>query len=72
MKKVTKNIVVGVSLAILGASALFGMTNSKYINKITGDGQTEIAKWNFKVNSATEQMENIKLADTYAHPLLFY
>ncbi len=30
-----------------------------------GNGETEIAKWNFVVNDSTEQMETIKLADTY-------
>ena len=65
MRKITRNLIVGASLAVLGASAFLGMTHSKYINKITGNGETEIAKWHFEVNDATEQMETIKLAETY-------
>lgn len=65
MKNLTKKTIIGVTLAIIGASAFFGITHSKYINKISGNGETEIAKWNFVVNDSTEQMETIKLADTY-------
>lgn len=65
MKNLTKKVVAGVSLAIIGVTALIGVTNSKYINKISGNGETEIAKWYFSVNGATETMETIKLADTY-------
>lgn len=65
MKNITKKIIVGVALVAIGASTFIGITHSKYTNKITGNGETEIAKWNFVVNEATEQMETIKLADTY-------
>ena len=65
MKNITKKAIVGVALAIIGASAFLGITHSKYTNKIMGNGETEIAKWNFVVNDSTEQMETIKLADTY-------
>lgn len=65
MNNNTKKIISGVALAVIGVSAFFGVTHSKYTNTITGNGETQIAKWNFKVNSETEQMETIKLADTY-------
>lgn len=65
MKNITKKIIVGVALVAIGVSTFIGITHSKYTNKITGNGETEIAKWNFVVNEATEQMETIKLADTY-------
>ena len=65
MIKNSKKIIVGVALAVIGASAFLGVTNSKYTNTISGIGETEIAKWNFVVNEATEEFATIKLADTY-------
>ena len=44
MIKNSKKIIVGVALAVIGASAFFGVTNSKYTNTISGNGETEIAK----------------------------
>ena len=52
MKNITKKAIVGVALAIIGASAFLGITHSKYTNKIMGNGETEIAKWNFVVNDS--------------------
>ncbi len=72
MKNITKKIIVGIALVTIGASTFIGITHSKYTNKITGNGETEIAKWNFVVNEATEQMETIKLADTYNKDTLIY
>lgn len=65
MKNLGKKTLAGVALAVIGVSAIMGVTNSKYINRINGDGETEIAKWHFTVNDATETAETIKLADTY-------
>lgn len=65
MKNMKKKIIVGVSLVVLGASAFLGITRSKYVNQITGNGETEIAKWHFVVNDESETMATIKLADTY-------
>lgn len=65
MKNITKKIIIGVAVATIGVSTFLGATHSKYINRITGNGEAEIAKWNFVVNDATEEMETIKLADTY-------
>ncbi len=65
MKNITKKVLIGMTLVVIGTSAFLGITNSKYTNKITGSGETEIAKWNFVVNDSTEQMQTIKLADTY-------
>lgn len=65
MKNIAKKVMIGATLAVIGASTFLGITHSKYINKITGNGETEIAKWNFIVNEATEEMATIKLADTY-------
>ncbi len=65
MKNIAKKVMIGATLAVIGVSAFLGITHSKYTNKITGNGETEIAKWNFIVNEATEEMATIKLADTY-------
>lgn len=65
MRNLGKKTIAGVALAVIGVSALIGLTNSKYTNKITGKGETEIAKWYFAVNESTEKMATIKLADTY-------
>lgn len=65
MNNLSKKILAGVALTVVGVSAFLGITYSKYINRITGNGETEIAKWNFKVNQATEDFATIKLADTY-------
>lgn len=60
-----KKVMIGATLGVVGVSAILGLTHAKYTNKITGNGETEIAKWYFTVNDATEEMETIKLADTY-------
>lgn len=65
MNKFLKIGIVGVTLAGIVAGVFINNTFSKYINKVSGDGETEIAKWSFKVNQETEQFATIKLADTY-------
>lgn len=65
MNKFLKIGIVGVTLAGIVAGVFINSTFSKYTNKVSGDGETEIAKWSFKVNSETEQFATIKLAETY-------
>lgn len=65
MRKLNKKMIIGAALAAIGVCSILGITHSKYINKVSGNGETEIAKWFFSVNDATEEMETIKLADTY-------
>lgn len=65
MRKISKKIIIGATLAAIGVSSILGITHSKYVNKVSGNGETEIAKWYFSVNESTEKMETIKLADTY-------
>lgn len=65
MNKLGKKILLGITLAVIGISAIVGVTNSKYYNKITGDGSVEVAKWYFDVNDATETLATIDLAETY-------
>ncbi len=65
MNKFVKIGIVGVTLAGILAGVFINSTFSKYTNKVSGDGETEIAKWSFKVNSQTEEFATIKLAETY-------
>lgn len=65
MNKLGKKILVGITLAVIGITAIIGVTSSKYYNKITGDGNIEVAKWYFDVNDATESLATIDLAETY-------
>lgn len=65
MNKFLKIGIVGVTLVGIVAGVFINNTFSKYINKVSGDGETEIAKWSFKVNQETEEFATIKLADTY-------
>ena len=65
MNKLGRKVLLGVTLAVIGVSAIIGGTHSKYYNKITGDGEIEVAKWYFDVNDATETMATIDLAETY-------
>lgn len=65
MNKFLKIGIVGVTLAGIVAGVFINNTFSKYTNKVVGDGETEIAKWSFKVNQETEQFSRIKLAETY-------
>lgn len=65
MENKKRKIIISIMLAIISVSAILGITYSKYINKVVGDGETQIAKWYFSVNGDTEEMATIKLADTY-------
>lgn len=65
MKKYGKKVLLGAAIAVMGVSAIIAGTHSKYFNKVTGNGEIEIAKWHFDVNDATETMANINLAETY-------
>lgn len=65
MNKFIKIGLVGITLAAITAGVFINTTFSKYTNKVVGDGEIQIAKWNFKVNEQTEQFANIKLAETY-------
>lgn len=70
MKITKKKILVVSALAIILAGAFLGVTYSKYTTQVIGNGETEVAQWNFKVNEATEEFATIKLADTYEESTL--
>lgn len=65
MNKLAKNILLGVAVVGFAASTFLGITYSKYTNVVSGDGETQVAKWSFKVNEQTEEFATIKLAETY-------
>ena len=65
MNKLAKNILLGVAVVGFAASTFLGITYSKYTNVVSGNGETQVAKWSFKVNSETEEFATIRLADTY-------
>lgn len=65
MKNLSKKILAGVAIAVIGVGSLIVGTHSKYFNKITGNGEIEVAKWYFDVNDATETLATIDLAKTY-------
>lgn len=65
MNKLAKNVLLGVAVVGFAATTILGITYSKYTNVVSGDGETQVAKWSFKVNEQTEEFATIKLADTY-------
>ena len=62
--KLIKKMIRIIALIFLVVSVV-GITHSKYITKVNGNGELQIARWNFKVNGQTEEMATIKLLDTY-------
>lgn len=65
MKNSRKKLLIGVALVVIFLSAIIGITYSKYISQVTGNGTLEVAKWSFKVNDGTEEFAKIELLDTY-------
>ena len=63
-KKYIKILILLSALFMLISTGLGGYTYAKYISAVKGNGELDVAKWTFKVNSNTEQMETIKLSDT--------
>lgn len=66
-----KRIILLVILIIVAlAFTLGGHTYAKYITRVKGEGKIDVAKWNFKVNNNSEQIETITLAKTINQELL--
>lgn len=65
MNRFTKKIIVGIALSVLGISAIFGVTNSKYTSSVRGAGMAQVAQWDFKVNGETQLVESVNLFQTY-------
>lgn len=65
MKKKSKKMIMLVSaLLILMTIGIGGYTYAKYKTSVNGTGQVDVAKWSFKVNDNSQQMETIQLTDT--------
>ena len=65
-QKTKKIIIISVLLLTVLACGLGGYTYAKYRTAVRGGGQVEVAKWSFKVNNSSEQIETINLEDTIA------
>ena len=71
MKKKSKKLTILLcALLALLAISVGGYTYAKYTTSITGGGQVDIAKWSFKVDNNSEQIETIRLLDTVDEKLL--
>ena len=64
MKKSKKIVLVVAAIIAIMASFIGGQVYAKYMSKLTGEGNAEIATWNFKVNDNSERMQTISLATT--------
>lgn len=65
-----KIILISILIILALAFTLGGHTYAKYITRVKGEGKIDVAKWNFKVNNNSEQIETIKLAQTVNQELL--
>ena len=65
-QKTKKIMIIAILLLTILACGLGGYTYAKYRTSSRGGGQVEGAKWSFKVNNSSEQIETIKLEDTIA------
>lgn len=63
-KKSKKMIMLASALLVLMILGIGGYTYAKYRTSVNGTGQVDIAKWSFKVNDNSQQMETIQLTDT--------
>lgn len=69
-QKSKKIMLISVLLLTILACGLGGYTYAKYRTSIRGGGRVEVAKWSFKVNNSSEQIETINLEDTIDESLL--
>ena len=64
MRKWKKAIIFLAILLAIILSFIGGQTFSKYISEVKGSGIAEVARWSFKVNGQTEEVQSINLAST--------
>lgn len=64
MKKSKKIILILTLLLVALTIGIGGYTYAKYTTSVRGGGQVDVAKWSFKVNNNSEQLETIRLIDT--------
>lgn len=64
MSKSKKIILILAILIAIVLSFIGGQTFSKYITEVKGQGIAEVARWSFKVNGKSEEVQTINLAST--------
>lgn len=64
MTKKKKIIILFAIIAALCILVIGGQTFSKYITEVRGVGGATIARWDFKVNGTSEELQTINLAST--------
>lgn len=65
-----KIMIISILLVTILACSLGGYTYAKYKTAIKGGGQVDVAKWAFKVNESSEQIETIRLEQTVDQSLV--
>ena len=65
MSKKKKVFIVAIILLIVILSFVGGNVYAKYLSQVIGQGSAEIAKWDFKVNGQTDNIQTINLASAY-------
>ena len=65
MNKKKKVFIVAIILLIVILSFVGGNVYAKYLSQVIGQGSAEIAKWDFKVNGQTDNIQTINLASAY-------
>lgn len=64
MKKKSKKIIILLSILLVVLTiGIGGYTYAKYRSSVRGDGQIDVARWSFKVNENSRQMETFHLVD---------
>ena len=64
MRKSKKIILILTLLLVVLTLGIGGYTYAKYRTSIRGGGQVDVAKWSFKVNGDSEDLETIQLFET--------
>lgn len=65
MSKKKKVFIVAIILLVVILSFVGGNAYAKYMSQVVGQANAEIAKWNFKVNGQTDNIQTINLASAY-------
>lgn len=64
MRKSKKIILILTLLLVVLTLGIGGYTYAKYRTSVRGGGQVDVAKWSFKVNGDSEDLETIQLFET--------
>lgn len=64
MTKKKKIILIVAAISAIIVSFMGGQSFSKYVTQVRGEGQVEVAKWEFLVNGSGETIKTINLQST--------